>query len=101
MEHELVVRDTTGTKLTFSALHAFLGSGVVPISVGEPIDEGSTLRIPIEFDLDELLQWAIGMAARRSPQGPLLGALRVRRAEKKAERKAKRKAPAKKKAAKK
>jgi hypothetical protein len=50
------------------------------------------LRIPIEFDLDELLQWAISMAARRSPQAPLLGALRVRRAEKKAERRAKRKA---------
>jgi len=101
MEHELVVRDTTGTKLTFRALHVFLDSGVVPIKVGEPIDEGRTLRIPIEFDLDELLQWAIGLAARRSPQGPLLGALRVRRAEKKAARKAKRKAAPKKKAAKK
>ena len=66
--------------------------------MGEVIDEGDTLRVPIESDLDEGLQWVVSHSARRAPHGTFLARLRVRRAEKKAEKK---KAAPKKKAAKK
>jgi len=98
MDHELIISDRGPRKQALAALQAFLSGGGFPFTVGEVIDEGDTLRVPIEFDLDEVLQWVVSHSARRSPHGTFLARLRVRRAEKKAEKK---KAAPKKKAAKK
>lgn len=100
MEHELIISDRGPRKQALAALRAFLKQGHFPFSVGEVIDEGDTLRVPIEFDLDDLLRWVVARSARDSSHGTFLHGLRVRRAEKKAKRAAK-KAPAKKKATKK
>ena len=98
MEHELIISDKGPRKQALAALRAFLKQGNFPFSVGEVIDEGDALRVPIEFDLDDLLKWVVARSARDSSHGTFLARLRVRRAEKKA---AKKKAPAKKKATKK
>ena len=100
MEHELIITDKGPRKQALAALGGFLKQGNFPFSVGEVIDEGDTLRVPIEFDLDDLLRWVVARSARDSSHGTFLHGLRVRRAEKKAKRAAK-KAPAKKKATKK
>ena len=98
MDHELIISDKGVRKPALAALRAFLRQGAFPFTGGEVVDEGDVLRVPIEFDLDELLQWVVSTSARQSSHGVFLSRLRVRRAEKKA---AKKKAAPKKKAAKK
>ena len=98
MDHEIIISDRGIRKPALTALRALVLQGGLPFTMGEVVDEGDTLRVPIEFDLDDVLQWVVTTAARQSPHGTFLARLRVRRADKKATRK---KAAPKKKATKK